>query len=322
MKLLEVEKLRVRFETADGPVHAVNGLSFSLEKGETLGIVGESGSGKSQTALAIMGLLADNARLRGSIRFRGQELTRLKRNAMNRIRGDRIAMIFQDPQSSLNAHLTIERQMTEVLEHHRGMPRRAARKRAVEMLEAVQIPDAARRIRRYPHEFSGGMRQRVMIAMALLCRPDLLIADEPTTALDVTVQAQILRLLRDLQREFGMAILLITHDLGVVAALSDRVQVMYAGRLCESAPADVLFQRPLHPYSRGLLASMPRLDGPPGEPLRTIPGTPPTLFGQPSGCPFAPRCPERLPRCEETPPAPLEKDEGHRVACHLLEEEQ
>jgi oligopeptide transport system ATP-binding protein len=264
-----------------------------------------------------MGLLADNGERRGSTRFDGTELFDLSGEAMRRIRGRRMAMVFQDPQTSLNGHLTIERQMTEVLIHHEGMSRRQARSRAVEMLEAVQIPDAARRIHRYPHEFSGGMRQRVMIAMALLCRPELLIADEPTTALDVTVQAQILHLLRGLQQRFHMSILLITHDLGVVAGLSDRVLVMYAGRACEEAEAQALFDQPRHPYTRGLLQSVPRLDTPPGTGLQAIPGTPPDLLRLPSGCAFAERCPEALPICRQQPPPLREIGPGHRVACHL-----
>ncbi len=317
MALLEVHDLAVRFHTDDGEVRAVNGLSFQLERGETLGIVGESGSGKSQAVLGLMGLLADNGRLRGSVRFDGEELTRLPPGALARLRGRRIAMVFQDPLSALNPHLTVERQMTEVLARHEGMGRRQARQRAIGMLEAVQVPDAARRIRRYPHEFSGGMRQRVVIAMALLCRPDLLIADEPTTALDVTVQAQVLRLLRDLQQQFHMSILLITHDLGVVAGLSDRVLVMYAGRACEEAGVHELFHHPRHPYTLGLLQSVPRLDTPAGEPLRAIPGSPPSLLQLPAGCAFAERCPRARPACRETPPAMREIVPGHRVACHL-----
>ncbi len=319
MALLEVEGLKVRFDTPDGVVHAVNGLSFTLEKGQTLGLVGESGSGKSQTALALLRLLADNGRMEGRIRFRGRELTALSPREMRRLRGNRIAMIFQDPMTSLNPHLTIERQMTEVLELHQGLGRRAARHRAIEMLEAVRIPDAARRIRCHPHEFSGGMRQRVMIAMALLCRPDLLIADEPTTALDVTVQAGILRLLRRLQEELGMSLLLITHDLGVVAALGDRVLVLYAGRACEEAAAETLFTRPAHPYTRGLLESMPRLEAEPGSRMHAIPGSPPDLRRPPAGCPFLPRCPLGGPDCAAAPPGMRALAPGHRVACHLAE---
>ncbi len=317
MALLEVEDLQVSFATRDGTVQAVDGLDFQLEKGETLGVVGESGSGKSQAMLAIMGLLADNGRARGRIRFLGERLDALTPAARRRLRGNRMAMIFQDPQTSLNGHLSIERQMTEVLQVHQGLNRRQARRRAIEALSAVGIPDPARRIRRYPHEFSGGMRQRVMIAMALLCRPDLLIADEPTTALDVTVQAQILDLLADLQKRHAMSILLITHDLGVIARLSDRVLVMYGGRACEEAPVEALFDQPRHPYTRALLDAVPRLDLPPEARLTAIPGQPPTLLGRPAGCPFHERCPEALPRCAETAPTAHQVAPGHRVFCHL-----
>ena len=317
MPLLEVRNLRVRFHTGDGDVYAVNDLSFDLEQGRTLGIVGESGSGKSQLVLAIMNLLAANGSLQGSIRFREQELVGLPASELNRIRGSRIAMIFQDPMTCLNSHLTIERQMTEVLQHHRGMDRRSARRQAIRMLDAVHISDAASRIARYPHEFSGGMRQRVMIAMALLCHPDLLIADEPTTALDVTVQAQIVRLLNELQREFGMSIIMITHDLGVIAGISDEVMVLYGGRICEQAPVDALFQRPRHPYTRGLLNSVPRLDRDSGRRLQAIPGNPPNLLQLPPGCAFADRCTERLEGCAKTPPPLVETAPGHRIACHL-----
>ena len=319
MPLLEVDNLKVRFRTNDGDVYAVNDLSFSLEQGRTLGIVGESGSGKSQLVLAIMNLLADNGTLEGSIRFHGRELVGLPAAAMNRIRGARIAMVFQDPMTCLNGYLSVERQMTEVLQHHQGMRRKEARRRAVETLEAVHIPDAARRIRRYPHEFSGGMRQRVMIAMALLCRPELLIADEPTTALDVTVQAQIVRLLGELQRAFGMSIILITHALGVIAGISDEVMVLYGGRICEQAPVESLFRDPRHPYTRGLLDSVPRLDRDTAEPLRAIPGNPPNLLQLPPGCAFVDRCAQRLERCAGTPPRLSGIAPGHRVACHLVQ---
>jgi oligopeptide transport system ATP-binding protein len=319
MSLLEIENLKVRFHTNDGEVFAVNDLSLSLEKGKTLGIVGESGSGKSQLVLAIMNLLAANGHREGSIRFQGRELIRLPTREMNRIRGDRIAMIFQDPMTCLNSYLTIERQMTEVLQHHQGLDRRSARRQVIRMLEAVHIPDAARRIGRYPHEFSGGMRQRVMIAMALLCRPDLLIADEPTTALDVTVQAQIVRLLNELQQEFGMSIIMITHDLGVIAGISDEVIVLYGGRICEQAPAQALFDNPRHPYTRGLLNSVPRLDREIQGKLQAIPGNPPNLLQLPPGCAFVERCTERRKQCSTCPPPLLEVTPGHRVACHLEE---
>jgi oligopeptide transport system ATP-binding protein len=261
--LLDVNRLRVRFETGEDTVTAVRDVSFSLTEGETLGIVGESGSGKSQTVMAIMGLLADNGRVDGSARFRGEELVGLPQRLLRRVRGNSISMIFQDPMTSLNPHLRIATQMTEVLAYHRGMGSRRAMDAAVAMLEAVHIPDAGRRIRYYPHEFSGGMRQRVMIAMALLCEPEILIADEPTTALDVTVQAEILDLIRDLRHRFGTSVLMITHDLGVVAGTCDRVIVMRQGEIVESGDAADIFARPQHDYTRALLNAVPRLDTPP-----------------------------------------------------------
>lgn len=317
MALLEVNNLRTVFHTNDGEVYAVNDLSFSLEKGETLGVVGESGSGKSQLVLSIIDLLASNGRREGSIRFQGQELVGMKTGQMNRIRGNRIAMIFQDPMTCLNGYLTIERQMTEVLMHHEGISRADARKRSIGMLDAVHIPDAKNRIHRYPHEFSGGMRQRVMIAMALLCKPDLLIADEPSTALDVTVQAQIIQLMNELQQEFGMSIIMITHDLGVIAGISDHVMVMYGGRICEQAPVFELFDNPRHPYTRGLLQSVPRLDTAGDTRLHSIPGNPPNLLQLPVGCAFVDRCQKGLPVCEKQQPPLLAIDPAHRVACHL-----
>ncbi len=317
MPLLEVSHLQTAFHTNDGEVYAVNDLSFSLEKGKTLGVVGESGSGKSQLVLSIINLLASNGRSQGSIRFLGQELIGMPTKEINRIRGDRIGMIFQDPMTCLNPYLTIERQMTEVLMLHRGLDRRTARKHSIEMLDAVHIPDAVNRIRRYPHEFSGGMRQRVMIAMALLCQPDLLIADEPTTALDVTVQAQIIQLMNELQQEFGMSIIMITHDLGVIAGISDHVMVMYGGRICEYAPVFDLFQHPQHPYTRGLLQSVPRLDTAGTVQLHSIPGNPPNLLQLPPGCAFADRCEQRLDICSQQQPALRETNSAHFNACHL-----
>ena len=300
--LLQVRDLTVQFQTNDGPVHAVNQLSFSLQRGQTLGIVGESGSGKSQSVLAMMGLLARNGQASGQVLYQGQDLLTMSPPALNAVRGNRIAMIFQDPMTSLNPYLTVERQMTEVLELHRGMSRQQALAPAIAQLEAVSIPDAARRIHMYPHEFSGGMRQRVMIAMALLCQPEVLIADEPTTALDVTVQAQIMVLLRQLQRDHGTAIVLITHDLGVVAGLCDQVMVMYGGRVMEHASAEDIFYRPSHPYTRGLLGALPRLDGHATE-LVSIPGNPPNMNALPRGCPFQPRCVYALPTCaSDLPP--------------------
>src|ERR1700761_5205012 len=291
MALLEVKDLSVRFSRRDGaPVDAVQRVSFSLDKGKTLGIVGESGSGKSQTVMALLGLLAKNGKVSGEALYNGTNLLTMNDAALNKIRGDRIGMIFQDPMTSLNQFLPIERQMTESLQFHRKMSRRKARGLAIEALESVRIPDAARRIGMYPHEFSGGMRQRVMIAMALLSEPEILIADEPTTALDVTVQAQIIELLRELNRERGTAIILITHDMGVVAGLCDDVMVMYAGQTVEQAPAQQLFAAPSHPYTIGLLNALPRLTDADDQPLQTIPGNPPLPGNATQGCAFAPRC--------------------------------
>ncbi len=301
MALIEVKDLGVQFQTGDGLVYAVNGINFALDRGQTLGIVGESGSGKSQSVLAMMGLLARNGRASGQALYDGQDLLSMKAAALNRIRGNRVAMVFQDPMTSLNPYLTVERQMTEVLQFHKRLDRKAARRRAVELLEAVKIPEAARRIDMYPHEFSGGMRQRVMIAMALLCEPEVLIADEPTTALDVTVQAQILDLLRELQRDFGTAIVLITHDLGVVAGLCDQVMVLYGGRVMEQGSAQQIFYQPTHPYTRGLLGAVPRLDRDEAS-LTAIPGAPPNMARLPRGCPFSPRCAMAQPQCSEQVP--------------------
>ncbi len=315
--LLEVANLEVRFDTPDGVVRAVNGLDFELASGETLGIVGESGSGKSQSVLALAGLLAVNGSASGSVRFDGQEILNLPAPEINRLRGRRIAMVFQDPMTSLNPYLTVGTQMSEVLRLHQKMSRRAVRERCVEMLEAVHIGEPLARLGRYPHELSGGMRQRVMIAMALLCKPDLLIADEPTTALDVTVQAQILALLRELQKRFGAAILLITHDLGVVAGNCDRVLVMYGGQVMEQAATDTLFHSPRHPYTRGLLASVPDPDAEQSGPLPSIPGSPPDLLNLPSGCPFEPRCRSRLAVCAVERPRLHRSGSGQASACHL-----
>ena len=317
MPVLEVNNLGVQFSTQDGTVFAVNGISFTLGKGQTLGVVGESGSGKSQTMLALMGLLSRNGTASGQALYRGQDLLTMPADDLNRIRGNRIAMIFQDPMTSLNPYLTVERQMTEVLQFHKGQDRKTARQHAIRMLDAVTIPEAARRIDMYPHEFSGGMRQRVMIAMALLCEPELLIADEPTTALDVTVQAQILTLLRDLQRDFGTSIVLITHDLGVVAGLCDQVMVMYGGRAMETGNAKNIFSRASHPYTCGLLHAVPRMDLERPQ-LLAIPGTPPNMARPPQGCPFHPRCALAMPQCKETRPELLTDARlpGMQRACH------
>ncbi len=322
MALIEVNNLSVRFQTPDGLVTAVNDISFSLERGQTLGIVGESGSGKSQTVLAMMGLLAINGTAGGQARFDGQDLLTLPDAELNRIRGNRVAMIFQDPMTSLNPYLTVERQMTEVLEFHKGLTHAAARARAVQALDAVKIPEAERRLGMYPHEFSGGMRQRVMIAMALLCEPSVLIADEPTTALDVTVQAQIIALMRELQHDFGTAIVVITHDLGVVAGLCDEVMVLYGGRVMEQGSADSIFYQPSHPYTVGLLGALPRIDQ--GEQaLVAIPGAPPNMAHLPPGCPFSERCALAEARCVQLRPV-LSADQtpgsGHGTvlrACHM-----
>ncbi|BCG00494.1 peptide ABC transporter ATP-binding protein [Paraburkholderia sp. PGU19] len=319
MALLEVKDLSVRFARRDGaPVDAVQRVSFSLDKGKTLGIVGESGSGKSQTVMALLGLLAKNGKVSGEALYNGANLLTMNDAALNRIRGDRIGMIFQDPMTSLNPFLTIERQMTETLQLHRKLSRREAKQRAIETLERVRIPDAARRIGMYPHEFSGGMRQRVMIAMALLSEPEILIADEPTTALDVTVQAQIIELLRELNRERGTAIILITHDMGVVAGLCDDVMVMYAGQTVEQAPAQQLFAAPTHPYTIGLLNALPRLTDDDDQPLQTIPGNPPLPGMATQGCAFAPRCTYAEERCRATRPAlePIEGEVHALRACH------
>ena len=317
MSLIEVDNLGVQFKTSDALVYAVNGINFSIDRGQTLGIVGESGSGKSQSVLAMMGLLARNGQASGQARYAGQDLLTMKPTELNRIRGNRVAMIFQDPMTSLNPYLTVERQMTEVLQFHKGLDRKRARARSIELLDAVKIPEAARRIGMYPHEFSGGMRQRVMIAMALLCEPEVLIADEPTTALDVTVQAQILALLRDLQRDFGTAIVLITHDLGVVAGLCDEVIVLYGGRVMEQGSAPDIFYRPTHPYTVGLLGAVPRLDQEESV-LLAIPGAPPNMARPPRGCPFSERCPLVMPVCRDTMPV-LQRtsaNSGAQRACH------
>jgi len=314
--LLSVRNLRVGFDTEQGPVTAVGGLSLDLKQGEVLGLVGESGCGKSVTALSILGLLpTPPARvLGGEILFEGTDLLKSSIANLRRIRGKRIAMIFQEPMSSLNPVFTIGDQLTETIRHHDGVGRADAQRRAIKMLDTVGIAAAASRLDDYPHHLSGGMRQRVMIAMALSCTPSLLLADEPTTALDVTIQAQILDLLRALQSEFKMSVMLITHDLGVVAEFVDQVAVMYAGRIVESAGVVDAFERPRHPYTQGLLASLPSLDRE-QERLPAIPGTVPGPRERPSGCSFAPRCGQTLPICRAVAPSLAGIGDGHSVAC-------
>ncbi len=314
--ILEVDDLRTEFHTEEGIVHAVNGITYNLHEGETLGIVGESGCGKSVSVLSIMRLLASPpAKIYGSVRFRGTDLLQLPESEMRKIRGAQIAMVFQDPLTSLNPVLTIGYQMIEPLQLHLGMSKAEARDRAVELLEMVGIPEARSRLDDYPHQFSGGMRQRVMIAMALACNPSLLIADEPTTALDVTIQAQIVDLMKQLRDEIGMTLIWITHDLGVVAGLADRVIVMYAGFIVEDASVDDLYEDPRHPYTKALLKSLPRMDGSPGEKLETIEGLPPDLISLPRGCPFASRCKYAKPICYEQRPPLEEIAPGRRLAC-------
>jgi len=316
MPLLKVTDLRTSFHTRNGIYRAVDGVGFSLERGETLGIVGESGSGKSVTCHTIMGLVPQPpGRIEGgTVLFDGLDLLRIDAAQLRRIRGRRIAMIFQDPMTSLNPYLRISEQLIEPLLIHEKVPKRVALRRAEGMLEAVGIPEASRRIHLHPHEFSGGMRQRVMIAMALITKPELLIADEPTTALDVTVQAQILELIGSLQREMGMAVIYVTHDLGVVAGLCDRVQVMYAGRIVETADTRTLFRGPRHPYTLALQRSIPSLQ-PKGTELHTIPGQPPDVSKPLPGCPFAPRCEFRIETCLATVPQLLQISPGHDQAC-------
>lgn len=317
MALLEIKGLDVRFDTPEGEVHAVRGVDFTLEPGEGLAIVGESGSGKSQAMLAILGLLAENGSASGQALFKGQDLLAMRPQELNRHRGRDIAMVFQDPMTSLNPYLSIERQMIEVAMHHQGLGRREARTHAVEMLRAVRIPDPEQRIRQYPHQFSGGMRQRILIAMGLLCEPDILIADEPTTALDVTVQSQIAGLVEEVVARSNMAAILITHDLGVVAGVSDKVLVMYAGQVVEYGTVDQIYGNPLHPYTRGLLDSVPRLDRT-DDSLHAIPGNPPNMLALPDGCSFRSRCHRAFEACAEAPE--LSEEPGARLKrCHLEE---
>ncbi|MCX4957406.1 MULTISPECIES: ABC transporter ATP-binding protein [Streptomyces] len=317
--LLAVRDLRVTFTTERGTVRAVDSIGFTVEAGRTLGIVGESGSGKSVTSLAVMGLHRGPVEVSGSVALAGRELTGLPERELSKVRGRKMAMIFQDPLSSLHPYYTVGEQIAEHFRVHFKAGRAAARKRAVDMLGEVGIPEPARRAGEYPHQFSGGMRQRAMIAMALACEPDLLIADEPTTALDVTVQAQILELIARLQQERGLGVVMITHDLGVVARVAHEVLVMYGGRAAEQAPADDLFADPAHPYTRGLLDSLPRLDTADDVPLPFIPGSPPSLLAPAPGCAFAPRCPRAAARCVDVRPEPAAYGDGpaRTVACHF-----
>jgi oligopeptide transport system ATP-binding protein len=315
--LIEVRNLQTQFFTQDGIVHAVNGISYEVAERETVAIVGESGSGKSVGVMSLIRLIPEppGKIVNGEVNFDGQDLLQLNEEELRQIRGNRIAMIFQDPMTSLNPVLTIGRQITEALELHLNMNRQESRARAIELLELVGIPDAGPRLDDYPHQFSGGMRQRVMIAMGLSCNPQLLIADEPTTALDVTIQAQIVDLVRRLQSELGMAIIWITHDLGVVAGMADRVLVMYAGFIVEEGPVDVIYGNPRHPYTLGLLRSIPRLDL--GRQKRLIPieGLPPDLLDPPNSCPFAPRCPFVIDKCHEENPPLMSIDSVRKSAC-------
>ena len=321
--LLEVNDLQTHFPTRAGLVRAVDGVSFHLDRGELLGLVGESGCGKSMTALSVMRLIAPPGRIvKGEILFDGEDLLKLSDPEMRQMRGDDIAMIFQDPMTSLNPVFTVGEQIAEALRLHRKMSRKEARQATVEAMREVAIPDPARRLDDYPHQLSGGMRQRVMIAMALACNPKLLIADEPTTALDVTIQAQILELLDELRKQRELAVLLITHDLGVVAEVADRVAVMYTGRIVEESPVDELFARPKHPYTEGLLRSVPKLtseDVIRKERLETIEGVVPSPTELPPGCHFAPRCVHRMPRCTEERIPLYELDGGVQVRCVLYD---
>jgi peptide/nickel transport system ATP-binding protein len=318
--LLEVEDLRVHFETEDGLVKAVDGISYTVDRGQTLGIVGESGSGKSVSSLTVMGLTrANNARISGSVKLDGKDLLGASDDDLRAVRGNDIAMIFQDPLSSLHPFYKVGNQIVEAIRTHKDVSKAQAYDRAVEMLSLVGIPEPRRRADSYPHEFSGGMRQRAMVAMALANDPKLLIADEPTTALDVTVQAQILELIERLQSEFDTAVVVITHDLGVVAEMADEIAVMYAGRIVEKGTADTIFNAPEHPYTWGLLSSIPRMDAPRGEELVPIPGRPPSLINLPGGCSFHPRCPYVRDAHRRVEPTlePVAGDPGHEVACLL-----
>jgi peptide/nickel transport system ATP-binding protein len=316
--LLEVRDLRVGLDTARGPADALRGVSFTLQRGETLGLIGESGCGKSLTALALMGLLPQGARLSGSVVLAGQELVGMDDAALSRLRGNRIAMVFQEPMTALNPLHTVGAQVAEPLRVHQGMTRSAARAQALRLLDRVQLPDAAQRLDAYPHQLSGGQRQRVGLAMALACGPDLLVADEPTTALDVTIQGEILDLIADLVAQQAMALLLISHDLGVMARSCSRLLVMYGGSIVESGPTGAVFERLAHPYTRGLFGARPRLGAKRGTWLATIPGRVPELADLPQGCPFAQRCAWAIDACRDDLPAPAEVGAGHAARCIRL----
>lgn len=321
MKLLEVKDLKTYFYTDEGVVKSVDGVSFSVDKGETLGVVGESGCGKSITSMSIMQLIGKPGKIvNGEIDFKGENLLNKDKEEMRKIRGKEIAMIFQEPMTSLNPVYTVGQQIMEAVLIHEDMTKEQARERAIQMLDLVKIPDAEKRLNSYPHEFSGGMRQRVMIAMALSCNPEFLICDEPTTALDVTIQAQILNLIKRLNRELDMTTILITHDLGVVATLCDKVVVMYGGLIMEDGTVEEIFYHPKHPYTMGLIDSIPRVTGGEKQRLKPIPGTPPNLIHPPKGCPFSTRCPYCMNVCMEEMP-PYFQEDGHRTMCWLLHEE-
>jgi len=314
--LLEIRDLDVGFDTPEGEVHAVNRLNFSIEAGVILGLVGESGSGKTQSVMGILGLLAENGHVSGQALFKGEDLLQMNASELNQHRGTEIAMIFQDPMTSLNPYLRLDRQMIEVVMHHRGMKKAAAIAKAIAMLRAVNIPDPERIIRQYPHELSGGMRQKVMVAMGLLSEPELLIADEPTAALDVTVKVQITHLMSTLREKTNAAIILISHDLGMVAGICDRMLVMYAGEAVECGSVEQIYYDPKHPYTQGLLNSVPRLDRPDDSGLEAIPGNPPNLLSLPVGCKFRDRCPKAFDACSEKPPMQVDEDK-HAYRCFL-----
>ena len=316
-QILNVQGLETRFHTDEGTVHAINGVSFAINEGETVGIVGESGCGKSVTMLSVLRLIPTppGKITAGTAEFRGQDLLKMEDEEIRHVRGAQISMIFQDPMTSLNPVLTVGKQLTEPMLLHLGMTKQQANNRAVELLEMVGIPGARERLSDYPHQFSGGMRQRVMIAMALSCNPQILIADEPTTALDVTIQAQFIELVKRLQENLGMAIIWITHDLGVIAGLAQRMMVMYGGFFIEEAPVKELYANPRHPYTIGLLGSLPRLDGKHSERLVSIDGLPPVLYEMPSACPFAPRCKFAIERCSKENPVLEEISPNHSIAC-------